>query len=228
DRLSLLVDRFFRAVRDRDLNALRQLTNVKSPESSARNADLVRDWSASGNVESANVVTRKLVILGDKAIVRAVATMKVVNDRGFSVERRLDLTFHCTKEGAEWKVSTFLSSEDDFATEVLAAGSEEQRTSSLETKTELASPTLFAKLVSQGSAVLNRGDFARALAAFRVAASVAEQLGDKSGMVLALNLAAGAHNLQGNYGPALELASRSLEVASESGDEIQIANAKNT
>src|SRR4030095_15917667 len=108
-----------------------------------------------------------------------VASMKVENYGGCSVERRLDLTFHCTKEGAEWKVSTFLSSEDDFATEMLAAGSDEQRKSLLETNAELVSPTLVAKLVSQGSAVLNRGDFARALAAFRVAASGAEPLGDK-------------------------------------------------
>lgn len=225
DDLRSLVDRFFRAVQERDLNTLRRLSSVKSPESSARN--VVRDFSASGDVELAEVVTRKLVILGDKATIRAVATMKVAKGRGSSDEKRLDLTFHCTREGGEWRVSTFLQSQDDFAMGLLAAGSEEQRKSLLETNAELVSPTLVAKLVSQGSAVLNRGDFPRALATFRVAASIAEQLGDKSGMVLALGLAAGVHNTQGNYGAALELASRSLEVASESGDEIQIANAKN-
>src|SRR5215510_11169844 len=59
------------------------------------------------------------------------------------------------------------------------------------------------KLVSEGNAALNRGDFAQALAAFQRAANVAEQLGDKRGMVLALNLAAGTHNYQHNYDAAL-------------------------
>src|SRR5688572_6963448 len=65
DSLRSLVDKFFRAVQERDLNTLRSLSSVKSPES-AINADHVRDFNASGNSEPANVVTRKLVILGDK------------------------------------------------------------------------------------------------------------------------------------------------------------------
>ncbi|HEU4386154.1 MAG TPA: CHAT domain-containing protein [Blastocatellia bacterium] len=116
----------------------------------------------------------------------------------------------------------------DLLVELLAASSAEKRQELLDSNTELVTRELSSKLISRGIALSNRGDFARALTAFQLAAKVSEQLRDNVSIAVALVLASEVHNLQGNYEAALDLSKRSLGVAIDINDELQIATARNT
>ena len=79
-----------------------------------------------------------------------------------------------------------------------------ERSALLTAEKELVTERLVREMNLRGARLSSQGNYAEALARFRLAQSIAEQIGDKAGIASALNNLGTVHYLQGNYALALE------------------------
>jgi CHAT domain-containing protein/tetratricopeptide (TPR) repeat protein len=101
---------------------------------------------------------------------------------------------------------------------------DDERSALLTAEKELVTEKLVREVMRRGDSLSSRGDYPEALARFRLAQSIAEQIGDKAGIASALNNLGTVHYLQGNYALALEHLQKSLAMSEAIGDKAGIAS----
>jgi CHAT domain-containing protein/lipopolysaccharide biosynthesis regulator YciM len=99
-----------------------------------------------------------------------------------------------------------------------------ERSALLTAEKELVTERLVREMIRQGSRLRSQGNYPEALARFRLAQNVAEQIGDKAGIASTLNNIGFVHYLQGNYPLALEHYQKSLALSEAIGDKAGITN----
>jgi CHAT domain-containing protein/Tfp pilus assembly protein PilF len=124
---------------------------------------------------------------------------------------------------AQEKPLTDKTAAEKFASELAAAKTEQERSVLLATKKDLITVELQRALVKEGARLSSQGNYSEALAIFKLAQSISEQIGDRAGISNVLNGIGGIHRFQGNYGQALEYYERSLTINEELKDKKGIA-----
>jgi CHAT domain-containing protein/Tfp pilus assembly protein PilF len=99
-----------------------------------------------------------------------------------------------------------------------------ERSALLTAEKELVTEKLVRELIRQGGRLYSQGNTQDALARFRLAQNIAEQIGDKAGMASALNKIGNVHYSQSNYAQALEQYQKSLGMSEALGDKAGIAS----
>lgn len=98
----------------------------------------------------------------------------------------------------------FANPVEELASQLAAAGSEDERTTLLASKKELVTPRLAKVLIQKGNVLLTSAQYARAFDVYGVAKRVAEQVNDKDGVATALLDLGAVYYLQANYTSALD------------------------
>src|SRR5437867_1302594 len=108
-----------------------------------------------------------------------------------------------------------------------AAKTEEERASLLAAKKELMTVELRRALIDEGVHLYSQGNYPQAFSIIQLAHSIAEQIGGRVGIAIALFRIADVYRLQGNYDQALENFQKGLSLSEELNEKSMIANALN-
>lgn len=117
--------------------------------------------------------------------------------------------------------------EDQMAARILTAKTEAELGKLLEEKKELKTPKLIRVLVNEADKLRNSGKVAEAIIIYERARDIAESIGDRAGMALAIDRTGNAYFRQDNYAKALELHARALVIREQLGDRAAIAETLN-
>lgn len=112
----------------------------------------------------------------------------------------------------------------DLATALVFSQTEAERAALLVREKELITVDLRRALVSRGIRFENQQNYAQSLLAFRLALGVAEQIGDKTGMAMALHFLGWVSSRQANYALAMDYYRKSLALKEPLGDNSEIAS----
>jgi CHAT domain-containing protein/Tfp pilus assembly protein PilF len=226
--LKAVVDKFFDAFAKKDLDGFMSLWSQKSPDYASRKQGMQRFFAANDYTFAILAISR-VQVEGDAASLRA--TLRVAVDMtsrpsaqpsNRPTTQRLIGNFALVKEEGAWKVWRFSSAFDDLAAALSAAKTEEGARLLLEEK-ELATAELVRALITRGSRFFNQGNYPQALTLYRLAQSIAEQIGDKAGIAATLDNVGIVHQSQGNYAQALEFHQKSLKMEEELDNKAGIA-----
>ena len=221
---------FFAAYAKEDLVSFLKAWSAKAPELEARRKTVEEFFARHKGTKVTKLALSRVKIEGEKASVRAVVEMSALeatSGKPAADLGRLNRAFHFVREDNAWKIWREASAEEELAAGLLEAKTKEERAALLKAEQELLSAQLWKALIAEGGRVRLQGDYAQALTGYALAAKVAEQIGDKSGLARALNGTGVVHQIQSNYSRALEYHHRSLSLGKEVGDQVAIANSFN-
>ena len=212
--LKAVVDKFFAAYTKKDLDGFMALWSAKSPDYASRKQTMQQTFAAAEKIEVKNLTVRKVTVEGEKAKVWVAVEMSAVSMSGEPVTvadfGNMQRILHCVKENEAWKVWRYYAAADDLAATLIAAKTEEARKALLAAEKELLTVELVHELLRQGECVRVRENETKALDIFHLAHSIAEQVGDKALIAMALGNIGFIYFSQGDYGHALEIYQRIL------------------
>jgi len=228
--LRTLAEGFSKTWAAKDLDGFLRLWSATSPELEARRKATQELFAGSERIELRGQTIRAVKMMGDKARVRVEADAQVIETKtgkprsGYGKMLR---TLECVKEEGRWKVWRETSAFDDLATALAVAESDRERAALLAEEKDLVTAELVRSLSSQGSRFYVQGGYPQALASYRLAQSIGEQIGDQSGIARALGSIGNVHWSQGNYAEALDYYQKSLAMSEAVGDKGGIARSTN-
>ncbi len=223
--LRVVVEKFFTAYGKKDLAGVLALWSEKSPDFATHRQSLEQLFITE-DLSFGSPALSRVKVEGEKASLRVTLEFTAINLKSKQTRaERLVRNFGLVKEGGEWKVWRYSPAVNDLAEALVKAKSEAEQTGLLAEEKELVTAELARALISQGNRFLNQGSYPQALAVFRLAQSIGEQIGDKAEIVNALNSIGAVYYQQGNYAQALEHYQESLTSGETLGDKALIARA---
>jgi CHAT domain-containing protein/Tfp pilus assembly protein PilF len=120
-----------------------------------------------------------------------------------------------------------ISTVEELATALAAAGSESECGALLAAKKELVTAELGKKLVKQGNDLVWRANYPEALRLYQLALGVAEQINDQAGIADALEGVGIVHYRRGDLSRAMECHRKSLALREATKDEAGIGSSLN-
>lgn len=229
-RLRLLTDRFFAAYAREDLDHLLPMWSSKSPDSTTIGKALEETFAANEKIEVKNLNVRKVEVADEKATLRVAfefSAIEVKTAKPPALSEKQNRTFEFVKEGGDWKIFRYVSSEAVLAAALVAAKSESDRESLLASENELVTVELVRALLSEGDRFRILGDYSQALDACGLAKRVAERLQDLVATTDALRGVGNVHFSRGSYTEALQLYHESLRLSYEIFNKDRIARSLN-
>lgn len=226
-----LIEQYFAAYARKDVDGLLRLWSAKAEGVQARRRAFEELFAAHDGIEVKNLKATKVSVEGDKARARVEVETSAVEVKtgrpassGFGKARR---ALQFIREGGAWKISAEVSAEEDLAASLAAAKTENERAALLAADKELLTVELRKALVSRGDRLSAEGSNARAIELFRLAQSIAEQIGDKVGAGDALIAMTQAFYAQSDYTHALEYLEKSLRLHESLNDKFGLARTLN-
>lgn len=228
--LRSLVDAFFRAWAERDLDGYLRLWAARAPGLDARKQVMQRVFTDHEKIEVKTPIIHRLSVADGKARLRVNVEIRAVDAKtgkpaaGFGLRRRV---MECVREEGVWRVWREESATDDLAASLAAIPAEKERDAILEGEKDLWSPDLPLALNRVGIRFASQGQYPKALETFRIAESTAEKINDPGGVAGASGNIGLIHFNQGDYHLALEPLRKSLRLGEAIKDQTIIANAWN-
>ena len=202
--LRALVEKFFAAYAKKDLDGFMALWSEKSPDYAARKQTMQQRFAAWDDA-FANLTLSRMKVEGEKASLRvAVASTAINVQTKQSRKQPWVRDFAFVKEGSVWKVWRETSAFDDLANALVAAKTEEERTALLAQEKELMTAELVSVISAKGDRYYQQRNYPQALAVYRLAQGIAEQIGHKAGIAAALGNIGVVYNSQGKHAQAIE------------------------
>jgi tetratricopeptide (TPR) repeat protein len=202
--LRALAEAFLGAWAARDLDGFLLLWSAQSPELEARRKETQKLFAGSERIELRGLAIRAVKMDGGQARVRLEADALVI-EAGTGKEKagygKMMRTLHCVKEAGAWKVWREASAYDELAAALAVAKSDQEREALLAEEKDLASAELSQALHAKAR---RQGSYPQALAIFRLAQRVGEQVGDQPAVSNALMGIGYVYSSQGDYAKALE------------------------
>jgi CHAT domain-containing protein/tetratricopeptide (TPR) repeat protein len=221
-----VVERFFAAFQSKDMAAIAAHWAGDSKEREAPLHKLEAAFAAVGEIELKSLSVTGITLDGDKATVRVSVEITAADVKtekpaqGFGSVRRV---FHLTREGGAWKISRYLSFEEDLAARVAEATTKAERRALLDANTESFTIELDQALKAEGVRLGEQSRHSEAIDLFQLALYVAIQAGDKAGQAASLRNIGAGYALEGNYTQAVEYARKTIVVAEELSNKHLIA-----
>jgi CHAT domain-containing protein/tetratricopeptide (TPR) repeat protein len=228
--LRALVERFFAAYRQKDIQSLMMLWSREAPDLAANEQAMRRTFAENDRIQLESLTVLEMAADKDKALVRVLLNVSAVEAKtgraavGFG---KMSRTLHLVKERGEWKVWQYVSGEEELAAALADAKTEEKRRALLEARNESVTVELVRALIVRGVSSFVKGEFAAAQEVAAIALNIASKLGDKASMATALRLTGSVHAARGDYTEALDYFRQSLTLVEEIGDKRTIAGTLN-
>ncbi|HEY6333147.1 MAG TPA: CHAT domain-containing protein [Blastocatellia bacterium] len=222
-----IAERFLCAYQKKDIEALIALWSEQSPELAATKQALESAFSEPGGAQVKSFTVSRITLSGDKAAVRIVTEMTgaagaagATAEQPGTVNRALDLI----KDHGSWKVWHYGFSEQDLASAIAAARSDEERKSLIEQDKELINIRLTTAMAGEGDKLVLQGEYTRASDLYQTTLELAERINDKLSLA---QIYCGIGNIErrrGNYPKAMERYQDSLRRYEEVGNKAGIAH----
>ncbi|MEP6920141.1 MAG: CHAT domain-containing protein [bacterium] len=222
-----LVERYFEAWQNEDLEAAVGLWSEKSPDFGAGKSRLQNLFSANDRIEVRNLQLRRLAIEGERASALSaieVSALDVKTGKPAAGLGKMNRALSFAKEAGQWRFWRDTAAEADLASALVAAKNEESRATLLADEKELLTADLWRALLTQGDEPRRQGKYADALSIYVLAQKIAELIEDKAGTAAALRLIGIVHYRQGHYDLSLDHLQRSLKLSEALADEANIAD----
>lgn len=227
--LQSLTAKFFNVYEKQDLDALMSLWSEQSTDYATSRQRFQQSFAAS-RIEIINITMGKLTIDGERANLRVVVDSNAVDIKtgkpatGFG---KLNRTLHFVKEDGAWKVSRFVSSEEELAASIAKLEAEEDRNALLEANKDLQTIDLQKALIVQGINWTNRSNYSQKMVIALLALRIAQQLNDKEAIAAAFRNIAYTHRQLGSLAQAIEAYQKSLKISEEINDQAGFSSTLN-
>jgi CHAT domain-containing protein len=227
-RLNALTDKFFSAFQQKDMSGMLKLWSARAPALEAFTAQSQQTFAAVERIELKSINVRAVEVDGAKATVRVMVEINALDAKtGKSVPGfgQVNRTLRFVKEDEGWKVWQYASSEEELASALVAAKTQEERKGLLVELKKLNTEEALDALLKQGIVLRQQGNYPQAFSIFQLAQEIAEQTNNKVAIARALNSIGNIYRFQGNYVQAMEYYQRSLALSKELGNKLWIAGA---
>ncbi|MET0648679.1 MAG: CHAT domain-containing tetratricopeptide repeat protein [Pyrinomonadaceae bacterium] len=228
--LRVLVEKFFVAYTNKDLDGFMSLWSAKSPDFVSRRRLMQELFDTRNQFRLEKLTIVKTTLEAEKASVRASLVMEaVVSETGKPAPGfgRWTRNLYFVREEGVWKVWREVAAEEDLASALAAAQTKAERETLLAAEQGLLTPELWEALSREGDRHVLLGNYAEAAARFNLTQEIAEQLGDRRGIAAALLGNGTVKRIEGKYAQASEYCRKSLSLSEASGHKAGIANALN-
>jgi CHAT domain-containing protein/tetratricopeptide (TPR) repeat protein len=222
-----LVENYFAAYANEDLDAITRLWSDKSPTLGQTKGRLKEFFSLNDQIETKNLSIRQLLVEGDSATALAMVEVAATDARTKAPSQglgKMNEKMSFRREAGEWRIWQSVAAEEELATRLIAANSDSKRDALLAEARDLLIPALANALFRAGERFRFRQDLEQALTAYRLQLLLAERAANKQVMAAALNNLALVYRGQGNYEQALDSAQKSLKLKDEIGNKAGAAN----
>jgi CHAT domain-containing protein/tetratricopeptide (TPR) repeat protein len=176
-----VVERFFAAYAQKDLDAFMVLWSAQAPDYAGRKKTMQEIFAETGPIEVKSLALVRTKVEEAKAWARVKVEL-VGNDvktgKPYPLFGKLDRSLHLVREGETWKVWKYLTYYDDRIAALLAAPSKAERAEILAEDRQLPRD-LVLLLNSEAFALGRAGKFAEALRRSDLAVEIAQSLTDK-------------------------------------------------
>jgi CHAT domain-containing protein/tetratricopeptide (TPR) repeat protein len=225
--LRAVVEKYFALYASKDLNGLMSLWSEKSPDYASFKQSLQEQFAAEDYSFSIPAISR-LKVEGERASLRATVNLTAINSKGRQKrEQQFARNFSFFREAETWKVWRSVPAENDLAEALAQVKTEAERARLLADEKELVTSELVRALVSHGGRLRSQLDYQQSLTIYRLAQSIAEQIGDQSGIATAWYSIGLVHHSQREYAQALERHQKSLALFEALGDQAGISKTLN-
>lgn len=222
-----VVEHYFTYCASKDLDGLMSLWSEKSPDYPSFKQNLVRDFTAEDCGPGLPAFSR-ITVEGEKADLRTTVSRtepgSMTNEKQ---EKRIVRNFALVRENGEWKVWRSVPAENDLAEALSEAKTEAERSRLLADEKDLVTPELVHVLYLRGDRLYIQRNYERSLAVSRLAQSIAEQIGDQTGIAHALRCEGDVERDRGDYAQALQDYQRSLATFETLENKVGIALVRN-
>jgi CHAT domain-containing protein/Tfp pilus assembly protein PilF len=224
-QLRTAVSQYFGSFAGKDLNVPLRYWSAGAPGLETRRKELERDFAANDGIAVRNLAIRKLNIEGDKAAMQValeITASDVKTGQPSATFGNMVRAMQWVKESGGWKIAREASAEDELASALIGARTDEERDLLMRQNQELVSSQLIGALKLAGD---RASDYREELRIYSLGESLAEKMGDHRRTAEMLNSVAAMHRMLADYPRAIEVARKSLAISEEIGDQTGIANA---
>lgn len=224
--LRALVQRFYAAYVNKDLEVFLSLWSAKSPELESRKLSMPRLFAEYDNLELKSLQIDKIIVREDTASVTfeldtsaaEAGSRKPAADFGKS--RR---ALHSIKEDRTWKVWREGSLEEHLAAKLIEAKTEQERQALLAAEKELVTVKLRKALITLGRRESYLSNYPAALAIYGIAREVVAQIDDRDGVADVLIGVGTVYERQGDFASALDHFRNASAQYQEAGNQESLA-----
>ncbi|HEX8174221.1 MAG TPA: CHAT domain-containing protein [Pyrinomonadaceae bacterium] len=226
--LRALLERFFAAYQKEEISELMALWSKAAPDLPASEQAMRRTFAENEKIQLRSLTILNMKVEGDKALARVLIDIGAVEAKtgkdapGFG---KMSRTLYFVKEKGEWKVWRYISGEEELAADLTEARTEEARSALLQERKEALTVGLLRELIGRGRTLYNRGEFVKALDTAGLTLKIAEQMGNRPGVVSALILTGSIYVASGDYTQALSFLQKGLALAEALEDKLYLASA---
>src|SRR5215216_1367377 len=151
-----VIEQFFAAFQQKDLQKVMALWSEKSPDLPAGKQSMQQTFATYGQIEVKSLRPDKITVEKDKATIQLTAELSVVIGSTSTLFQACR-TILMARENDAWKISRYVTAEEEFAAAVSAVRTSEEAGALLNTKPELVTPDLGRALTRQARELLVRG-----------------------------------------------------------------------
>jgi tetratricopeptide (TPR) repeat protein len=221
--LRALVEKYFALYAAKDVEGVFSLWSAQAPEYATLKSNWQRQFATADYRANLPAISR-LKVEGEKASLRAMVTLTTTDLKSKQQrERQIARNFDLLSEKGVWKVWRVSPAENDLAEALMKVQTEAGRAALLAQEQELVTSELVRALVEQGDRWRNKADYPQALASYRLAQSIAEQIRDQLGIATTWYTIGLVLDSQGNYAQALDHYQQSLALFESLGNQAGIA-----
>lgn len=213
--LQKLANDYFVDYSNKDLKGMTALWDSRSPDRNSRTKQL-HAWFVSASTlafSDLSVIYLEMNATSAKLTVRV--RVKASNEPA-PEPRQMIHTLTCVRKGKLWKIWADKDEFETFASALLDAKGESERSELLTKNAQEVSPALVVALVDRVRALENKGAFDQALVASTLAKQIAESIHDQVGAGLVLLEFGFIQQVQGKYDDALASYQQVIAIADAS------------
>jgi CHAT domain-containing protein/Tfp pilus assembly protein PilF len=228
--LRRMIEKFFASYQREAIDDLISMCDANSPELEAMKQRFQQTFAASEKIQIQSLKILKISLDADRAVARVLMDVSAVDATtgklasGFGW---MDRTLRCAKTADGWKVSSYVTTANEFAPKLVAAEMDEERRKILGEEQLTVTDELSQALIREGDRYYSQALYAIALKAYDLALNMAREVGHKRSEYLALIRKGVISHIKGNYDEALRNGEDSLRIAEELADRTFISAALN-
>jgi CHAT domain-containing protein/tetratricopeptide (TPR) repeat protein len=228
--LRALVDKFFAAYQNKDIDAMMSLWSPKSPDLAFARKEIEATLATLGKIKVNNLVVRRVTAAGTTATVQMSAQVDLMDARAprqSGGPGKLNRTFHFTAGAGGWTIWQYVPSEEELAERVAASNGEQEARVCLDGAGELLTPELDKALLAKANQFLQQGAFKRALTILQLTVEAASRIDDVLSLATALRGLGVARDSLGDLQQALDCYDRALPLYQRIADNLGVAKTLN-
>lgn len=206
---------FFEVSQEKNVEKLVALWSAKAPELAAFTTATKQKFAEVGPIQLASLEIRRVTVEGEQSVVRVTVDLRATDVKsgqpatGFG---RANRSLRFVREDGQWKLWRYGSTEEELASSLMSAKTEQDRLVLLEAEQELQNVDLLRALRTQVEGLMRQREFAKAFVGLDLLQSMAQKINDEPILAFAINAKAIVHFSRAEYPQAVEMFQKHLSL----------------